>query len=224
MTSRIFLVRHGESVHNVTKDFNLKDPDLTEAGQKQAESLAKTFPTPHTVAFVITSPLVRAVQTALCAFGERLTLESPLEDGEISIDLSDNKARLLIDPDLQERSALPCDTPSEPEVLQHKTRLDVKKHIWKASGERWWVKEGPYAEDDETVAERAKVVRERLKELVEFLEKASPGRDLVLVLHGVFMKFLTGDKDIDLPKAGWKAYHIKDGSDGPVLVPTEVES
>jgi hypothetical protein len=27
--------------------------------------------------------------------------------------------------------------------------------------------------------------------------------------HGVFMKFLTGDLEIDLPKSGWKSYTFR---------------
>ena len=49
--------------------------------------------------------------------------------------------------------------------------------------------------------------------------KDSERRDIVVVTHGVFMKYLSGDPAIDLPKAGWKSSTIEEGEGGGVFIP-----
>ncbi|KAK4173383.1 histidine phosphatase superfamily [Triangularia setosa] len=212
--SKIFLIRHAESVHNVTKDFNLRDPGLTQFGHEQAASLGASFPDLSSVAVVISSPLTRAIETTLDAFG------SILPGGN----------NLILNPYLQERSDLPCDTGSPISVLKERfpSFPDV---IWSSltgntfplDGDNWLEKRGNYAVDDEKIAKRAEKVRKILwnmaqnslqaqKEEDEKGEDKREGlkRDIVVVTHGVFMKFLTEDETIDLPKAGWKEYYVEE--------------
>jgi hypothetical protein len=47
--------------------------------------------------------------------------------------------------------------------------------------------------------------------------KDSKRRDIVIVKLGVFMKYLVGDPEIDLPKAGWKSYTVEEGEEGGSL-------
>ena len=46
-------------------------------------------------------------------------------------------------------------------------------------------------------------------------------KDVVVITHGVFMKFLTRDHDIDLPKVGWRSYGLRKEEEGGrrVLLP-----
>lgn len=209
MPPTIYVIRHAESIHNITKDFSLHDPGLTETGHHQALSLRATFPAHASVGVVFSSPLIRAIETTLDAFGPILGLGDGT-DGSAT-------AKLILDPDLQERSDLPCDTGSDPSTLQERfPSVDVA-----GLGAAWFVKEGAYAAHDEAVEERARKVRRRLWETLEDVEEGK--RDVVVVTHGVFMKFLTGDETIDLPKAGWKAYQVEGREDGgeAVLVPVE---
>jgi len=81
------------------------------------------------------------------------------------------------------------------------------------------VKKGLYAADDEAVEKRADKVRSYLAEPSEGLV-GSDKSDIVVVTHGVFMKFLTGDQDIDLPKAGFRTFVIeKNERNDCVLIP-----
>lgn len=114
MASTIYLIRHAESVHNVSKDFSHRDPPLTELGIAQASALGKSFPGLASVAIVLTSPLTRTLETTLAAFSHILDKQS-VGDGGI-----DAGARLVLDPDLQERSDLPCDTGSDRATLEEK--------------------------------------------------------------------------------------------------------
>ncbi|CAG8887994.1 unnamed protein product [Penicillium egyptiacum] len=209
MAPQIHLVRHAESIHNVSKDFSQLDPGLTPLGFEQARELTQTFPHAPQVGIILTSPLRRAIQTTLAAFSHVLDKRYFDQDSDHGIE---NGATLILDPDLQERSALPCDTGSTSSTLEQDfPRLDVKD-----LPEGWQVKEGIYAPEDEAVEERAKRVRSRVAELSDQL-KEQQRKDIVIVTHGVFMKFLSGDADIDLPKAGWESYTLEKHSSGIVL-------
>jgi probable phosphoglycerate mutase len=64
-TNRLYLVRHGQSVANVTREFSYRavDPPLTELGVEQARITAEHL-RPIRVDAIYASPLLRAVQTA----------------------------------------------------------------------------------------------------------------------------------------------------------------
>tara|TARA_R110002060_G_scaffold45159_2_gene56494 strand:+ start:1829 stop:2167 length:339 start_codon:yes stop_codon:yes gene_type:complete len=66
MASQIHVIRHAESVHNVSKDFSQLDPSLTSLGFEQATKLDQSFPYAGRVGVIITSPLRRAIQTTHC--------------------------------------------------------------------------------------------------------------------------------------------------------------
>ncbi|SPO07162.1 uncharacterized protein DNG_09856 [Cephalotrichum gorgonifer] len=211
MAPIIYLVRHAESEHNVSKDFTQRDPPLTATGLAQASTLIESFPDPASIAVVVTSPLTRTLQTTTVGFPQVLHRDAA------------GGAQLIIDPDLQERSDLPCDTGSGPAEL-HKAFPHLN---FSDLGDEWFVKEGLYAADDVAVAKRAQRFRERLRDITASLEKdaegaseGAPRSNVVVVTHGVFMKFLADDDAIDLPKAGWKAFNLDSREDGgAVLVP-----
>ena len=201
MATQIHLVRHAESTHNVSKDFSERDPPLTEIGVKQASELVSSFPHSQSIGLVITSPLKRAVRTALAAFLHVLDKSNYLP-GSSSAGIS-NGAKLIVDPDLQEKSDLPCDTGSDRPTLET-TFPGVN---FGTLDQSWHLKEGAYSAVDEIVEARAARFRTRLVQLVKELRNERK-KDIVVVTHGVFMKVLSGDPSIDLPKAGWRSYTI----------------
>ena len=211
MASQIHLIRHAESVHNVTKDFSTLDPPLTELGIEQAGQLVQKFTRFSSIGVIITSPLKRAVQTTLAGFPHVLDKRNFLPGSNTGG--VDGGAKLIVDPDLQERSELPCDTGSERAVLE----TAFPGVDFRVLGNNWQAKEGTYSADDAAVEARAKKVRERLAEVAEEL-KNEQKKDIVVVTHGVFMKFLSGDPTIDLPKAGWSSYSIGQDSAGDIIL------
>ncbi|KAF7585720.1 hypothetical protein BBP40_010245 [Aspergillus hancockii] len=211
MASKVHIVRHAESVHNISHDFSQFDPELTPLGLQQAMRLGHSFPYSPQVGAIITSPLKRAVQTTLAAFPH--ILDKRYFDPESGYGV-ESGAILFLDPDLQERSALSCDTGSASETLE----AAFPRVGFKDLADGWQVKEGLYSPADEAVEERAKRVKSRIAALCEDLQHQ--GRtDIVVVTHGVFMKFLLGDPEIDLPKAGWKSYTVGTRSSDIVLSP-----
>lgn len=200
MTLEVHLVRHAESTHNISKDFSQPDPELTALGIQQAQQLIQLFPDAPRVGVIITSPLKRAIQTTLAGFSH--ILDKCYFDAESGQGI-ENGATLILDPDLQERSALPCDTGSGSEELEKAfPKLGADKLV-----DGWQVKEGLYSPADEAVKERARRATSRILAVSEGL-KDQQRTHIVVVTHGVFMKFLSGDPEIDLPKAGWKSYSI----------------
>ena len=212
MTVTIYLIRHAESAHNVSKDFSHRDPPLTDLGRKQASALVQSFPDPASIAVVLTSPLTRTLETTLAAFNHVLDKEF--------VGGTDGGARLILEPGLQERSDQPCDTGSDRAILEKRfPNLDFR-----VLGDNWYMKEGAYTAEDAAVSARAERVRQRLFDLEKELERniSEERRNIVVVTHGVFMKFLSRDETIDLPKAGWKAYTVIGRDDGKaVLRPVE---
>ncbi|KZL63860.1 phosphoglycerate mutase family protein [Colletotrichum incanum] len=210
MPSIIHLVRHAESEHNVSKDFTQRDPPLTATGMAQASALIETFPNPASITVVLTSPLKRTLQTTTAGFPHVLRKDEV------------GATQLIIDPDLQERSDLPCDTGSSRAVLEEAfPGLDFGDLV-----NEWFIKEGLYAANDDAVAKRAQRFRDRLRHIVTSLVEdggeADEGRErnVVVVTHGMFIKFLVEDESIDLPKAGWKSFTLGNREDGgAVLVP-----
>jgi broad specificity phosphatase PhoE len=203
MSGRIYLLRHGEAAHNVTQNFDLPDPPLTSPlGESQAQSFAETFPHRDGIAVVITSPLRRTIQTTLRAFPHAFNAPNSAS-GEGGFAQS---VELILSPDVQESSNLPCDTGSDIATLSAEfPYLDFSK-----LPKRWNVKEGKYAAEKSVVQERAAEVRRVLYEkLSEVDSLGSKRKDIVVVTHGGFMKHLTGDPTIDLPKAGWKRFRLE---------------
>jgi broad specificity phosphatase PhoE len=75
---RVFLIRHGEGMHNVRQSQGSNDPPLTENGKGQARALRGRS---AEFDLLIVSPLSRAIETAALIFGERpacRTIISPL--------------------------------------------------------------------------------------------------------------------------------------------------
>ncbi|KAK9234110.1 histidine phosphatase superfamily [Lipomyces kononenkoae] len=201
MAGSVHLVRHAESVHNTDHDFSRPDPELTALGRQQAADLGRGFPYSNQISVIVTSPLRRTIETTLQAFAN--ILDKRYFDESSGLGVSGG-AELVLDPGLQERSDLPCDTGSDEQVLKSLFPNLVISGL--PAG--WQVKEGLYSPD--AVEERARTVR---RDLAERIGDSEWG-DIVVVTHGAFMKHLSGDPNIDLPKAGWRSYTIEPDDDG----------
>jgi hypothetical protein len=77
----------------------------------------------------------------------------------------------------------------------------------------WPSKEGAYSTDGHVVNKRARNIRDHVRERAVVL-KDSKRRDIVIIAHGVFVKYLVSDLEIDLLKTGWKSYIIEEGEEG----------
>ncbi|KAF2671955.1 phosphoglycerate mutase [Microthyrium microscopicum] len=208
MEPRIHLVRHAQSEHNVTHDRSQHDPPLTALGEQQISELAEKFPYHDQVAVILTSPLRRTIQTALGGFSHILDRTSPRIGGASGIE---NGAQFEIYQQVQPTNGMPCNVGSKREILEKEfAGLDFSE-----LSDTWMLKEGFYADTEETVAERGKAVRNHLASLVEkYKAQGGERRDIVLVGHGDTRDYVTGEGKVDWPRAGWASFHLVKVADG----------
>ena len=79
---------------------------LTDLGNEQCRKLRETFPYHSKVDLVVSSPLRRAIYTALQGF-------APVFKSKVVKDSHDHEGKsalLIVHPDLQETGEVPCDT------------------------------------------------------------------------------------------------------------------
>ncbi|KAL6249811.1 hypothetical protein RBB50_003667 [Rhinocladiella similis] len=200
---RIHLVRHAQGYHNLGSEFHsLPDPKLTPLGESQCADLQQTHFPPSSqsnISLVAASPLSRTLHTAY------LTFSPALSNGKCS-------PLILAIPDAQETSDFPCDTGSDPDVLQDR----CAEHGWKADlslvTEGWNVKtrNNRYSPASEAIALRARDTRRLLRQKARDLSTSSPNGDedveIVLVAHGGYLHYLTDDwEDANkLSGTGWE--------------------
>ncbi|KAL4922319.1 histidine phosphatase superfamily [Aspergillus aurantiobrunneus] len=168
----IHCVRHAQGVHNLcTANHVVPDPLLTDLGNEQCAKLRHSFPRHDQIDLVVASPLRRTIYTALQSF-EPVFKANP-------------NLKLILLPDIQETSDVPCDTGSDPEVLRQE--IEEKRLPVDASFvvDGWNVKTGRYAPTHGAVGARARTARRWLK--------ARPEKEIAMVSHGGVLHYFTED-------------------------------
>jgi len=99
---RVLLLRHGQGTHNASHDYSYVDPMLTDQGKAQAKTLYRD-PQLADVNLIVVSPMARAIQTAVAAFG----LDGVPPPG----------VRVFLQPLHSERWSAPCDQGSRKSTL-----------------------------------------------------------------------------------------------------------
>ncbi|KAH6658322.1 histidine phosphatase superfamily [Truncatella angustata] len=97
MPPTLILIRHAQALHNVDKNYDIHDPDLSEAGFGQLKALRESLmnnPVAQNAGLIITSPMRRTIQTALGSVDWLIAKGIPI----------------VADADWQENTAKPCDT------------------------------------------------------------------------------------------------------------------
>jgi broad specificity phosphatase PhoE len=227
----LYLIRHGQAEHNVNPSHvSRRDTILTEAGRLQAAKLRASLPNSsrRNIGVVVSSPLRRALQTALIGFEELIladrakVIANGISDDSAATDQSQSRTqpfRLVALPEAQETSDLPCDTglpvadlAAEFDALDSKWRGCVNFDL--VSAEEWGSKTGRWACDRETLEKRARDTRIWLRQKMRQLslsenhptttkgEKVHVRGDCVLVTHGGFLHLLTED---------WEGFDAKAG-------------
>ncbi|KAF2487206.1 histidine phosphatase superfamily [Neohortaea acidophila] len=171
MPPLLHVMRHGQGFHNISDNgHDIRDPELTDKGREQCRERREAFERHDKVELLLASPLRRALQTCAIAFAPSV------ERGLTIIAL----------PTAEEASNAPCDTGSEIELL----KAEFPEHVdFDHVKHGWWVHEGEYAFEPKALISRAAKLRRWIK--------ARPEKEVVLVSHGFFNHFLTGDVDAE---------------------------
>ncbi|MEO5374856.1 MAG: phosphoglycerate mutase family protein [Alphaproteobacteria bacterium] len=176
MPQTVHLIRHGQSTFNAAcaavpwVDPMLIDAPLSERGWREVAALRTRAPALE-VDLVVTSPLTRAIQTALGAF-------------------ADGRAPIVVEPLLRESLESSCDVGRSPSVLAETFPMLRFDHLV----DPWWHTDG--TERRETIQrpfspEPQSAVMARIAAFRAWLrQRAEP--TLAVVGHGTFFNLLTG--------------------------------
>ncbi|KAF2454808.1 histidine phosphatase superfamily [Lineolata rhizophorae] len=105
MPPTLILIRHAQALHNVSKEYTIPDPGLSELGLRQSaelqDHLRNKFPLADDVELIIASPMRRTLQTAAIGFEWLIGRGTKVE----------------LNAGWQENSDKPCDTGSPVETI-----------------------------------------------------------------------------------------------------------
>lgn len=208
MAPRVYLIRHGQGCHQLeptSQNQYLPDPALTEEGIARCKYFAKHFPESANLDLICASPLQRTIQTAKYTFAERLEKIAPI----------------VLLPYAQEATDLPSDTGSDRAVIEERFGKLVDASLVE---EGWNSNTGIYAPTPQALKERAAKLKAWLR--------ARPEKEVVVVGHGNFWHYLTGEVDENGKQTTpywsnneWRSYTFSEaGKDGSVDLLEDEES
>jgi len=205
----VWCVRHGQAEHNVavnaemakcraegrkwvnetSQAVGIRDPALTEFGQKQAR-IASTDPlicdsalapsgSPDRAQLVVVSPLRRTLQTALGLCGAA----------------SDPNFEVLANPDIQECISVPCNTGRPLEALREEFSTGVDFSMLEPCPSTWFEKPSPVAIENhaEHIPEGMAALRSRCARFTDWLAARPEDRIIVVAHHTLFCHLLNID-------------------------------
>lgn len=175
----VHFIRHAEGYHNSEDKENIPDPDLTPKGKDQCKDLSTIFPYFDRVDLFCASPIRRAIQTAL------ISMEPYLQGG---------KHHILALPLAQEATDKPANTPSGLARLSKEYGDVVDFHRCQDTYVDYDSKKGRFAPDGKSLETRALELRRFLCDRDE--------QEIVVVSHGDFLHYVTGDINEDGSQAG----------------------
>ncbi|KAK7942583.1 uncharacterized protein PG986_011696 [Apiospora aurea] len=179
MPATIWLVRHAQAEHNVSDNWDLFDPELTELGKQQARGFYVKYAQQMVgkVVAIYASPSIRTVETA------RLCFAGPVSDGK----------RIVLEPDLMELTPelrYACNVPRDQRSLQAIYRdqislanLATDEYMSREKGTR-------YAEEKPAWGLRTAAARDRLFRIADAL---TDDEIIAVVSHYHTLKMLVAD-------------------------------
>jgi broad specificity phosphatase PhoE len=166
----IYLIRHGQSEFNAAftleprKDPMMFDAHLTELGVQQAKSARKQLLNLK-IKHVISSPMIRTIQTAMHIFG--------------------NDHPITINPHIREKLAHSCDVGSNPQILKNLFTHLSFEHL----SPHWW--HGEPDVDERIQVEPEELFLSRSHEFKDWLDQWDD-ESLAVIGHGTFFVQLAG--------------------------------
>ncbi|GAB7340969.1 hypothetical protein MBLNU457_7307t1 [Dothideomycetes sp. NU457] len=205
MPPLLHIVRHGQGYHAIKPEgHNVPDPELTPQGVAECDQLRSRFQRHDSVELLVASPMRRTLRTCLDAFAPCV----------------ERGLKIIAQPYAQEITANPSDTGTDIATL--KTLFDGSID-WSECFDGWDEKKGEMATDVTVTKARAAKLRRWIRD--------RPEKEVVLVTHGQFAHFLTGDVDeYGKQTTGWwketelRTYRFDEASEVELAKIVETES
>ncbi|PVH80400.1 phosphoglycerate mutase-like protein [Cadophora sp. DSE1049] len=191
MAPTIILIRHAEAIHNITKDYTIHDPPLTEHGlttqcSTLSRRLQESLPLANQIDLIVVSPMQRTLQTAAASLNW----------------LTARGIKTIALAELQETTTNAIDIGRPIEEL---TR-DWPNIDWSAMDPIFPSKEGLYAFSAEALLRRGAAARKWLR--------SRPEKVIAVVGHAGFMRIGLCNRKFD--NADWRVFEFEnvDGEEG----------
>ncbi|KAK9797634.1 hypothetical protein SCARD494_03463 [Seiridium cardinale] len=179
MSPRIYFMRHAQGYHNLHQQYDIPDPELTSQGEQQCLDIHN-----HTEEFqrrlthLVASPSFRCIRTAAMSFR----------------DVAYQGSMIVLNPDIQEIQSAACNIPADLNRLDDMWGDFINAKLLEGVNYTDRSPNSPFHEDYQAVLNRAQKARVWLRELCRELHQTK-GKDaeIVVVSHGSFLPFLTGN-------------------------------
>ncbi|KAF2199143.1 phosphoglycerate mutase-like protein [Delitschia confertaspora ATCC 74209] len=169
MPPTLLLIRHAQALHNVSNDWTIHDPPLSELGRQQCAELQQSLKASKIadeVDLIVVSSMRRTLETAV-----------------LGLDwlINDKKIKVLPNAGWQENADKPCDTGSAISVMEKEfPQLDFSQVDPRYPDKTTDIDNNPYAYTKQAIMARGQMV---LKELYSRPEKV-----IAVVSHSGFLR------------------------------------
>ncbi|KAF2720971.1 hypothetical protein K431DRAFT_269474 [Polychaeton citri CBS 116435] len=196
----LHIMRHAQGFHDTLPEgHQIHDPHLTPHGVEECKAVLASFKTYDRIDLLLASPMRRAIQTCRLCFAPCVEQRG---------------MKIIALPLAEEATADPSDTGSSIDVLRSEFGDFVDLTNVK---DGWYQHIGEFATDHEHLVARATHLRQWIRN--------RPEREAVLVCHGLFAHYITGEVDEKGNQTtGWwkdaelRTYRFTDGADEMALL------
>ncbi|KAI1187347.1 histidine phosphatase superfamily [Nemania serpens] len=194
MAPTIHILRHAHAAHQSNPDLIIHDPELTELGIQQCQTLAADIAKLGKIDLILCSPLKRAIQTAVTAFPAYMQSQS----------------QIVLLPDLQESGTENSDVGSSRADL---VRQFGSAHLDCSFLDAAWTNKGPGTRYDPRFATaRARATRLFIRAIAQRYRNTYA--HIVAVSHSAYIGHLT--RGVAHDDAEWRSFRFEQivGGDG----------
>ncbi|KAI1167568.1 histidine phosphatase superfamily [Nemania serpens] len=171
MAPTIHILRHAHAAHQLNSDISIHDPELTELGIQQCYTLAADIAKLGKIDLILSSPMKRAIQTAIAAFPAYIQSQS----------------KIVLLPDLQEFGVNNSDVGSCRADL---VRQFGSAHLDYSLVDAEWTNKGPGTRyDPQFTTARARATRLFIRAIAQ--RYRATDAHIVVVSHSVYIGHLT---------------------------------
>ncbi|KAI1116286.1 histidine phosphatase superfamily [Nemania sp. NC0429] len=189
MAPTIHVIRHAHAWHQAKPDTSIPDPELTELGIQQCYALAADIAKVGKIALIFSSPMKRAIQTALAAFPA----------------YTQSRSKIVLLPALQEIGTNESDIGSSCADL---VRQFGSANLDYSFVEAAWTNKGPGTPyDPQFATAQARAMRIFIRAVAQ--RYRATDAHIVVISHALFIGHLTRGDYMAYDNAEWRSFRFE---------------